>query len=313
MDADATGKLVFSAVVGIGIEVFAEGVMMPMVAVGIVVVVLPCTMMVFTLPIEDTSTFGVGARLGLLVAFADDGGIRPDAPVENVVAVEPPVEIISNPEEMVTFGTGDTMPDTIDEGKMALGLAVEEMSSPDETVKFGNGVKSELGTPTFVEVDGGMMPDSPIENVIAVDPPVEETSMPEDTMLLMLGLGVEDESNRLVMLIMGDLATEGVTGGRISVVMLGIVLAGGMIPVALVEFKVYVLLPIVTLALPTIDNETAIEALGTGLGGTIPDKPGLNIVAVAPDTVNSADPTETVSMGCREFAGTLELVTTWML
>jgi hypothetical protein len=49
---------------------------------------------VFALPVDETFTFGGGARLGVLlnVLFAEVGGIKPEAPVEVVVAVEPPVE-----------------------------------------------------------------------------------------------------------------------------------------------------------------------------------------------------------------------------
>jgi hypothetical protein len=58
------------------------------------VAVLPRIVIVFALPVDETFTFGGGARLGVLlnVLFAEVGGIKPEAPVEVVVAVEPPVE-----------------------------------------------------------------------------------------------------------------------------------------------------------------------------------------------------------------------------
>jgi len=198
MDADDSGKLVFSAPVETGVETLAEGVMIPPFPVAEEVAVLACIVMIFTLPVDETSTSGVGARLGVLsVEFEDDGGMRPDAAVENVVPVDP---------------------------------AVEKMSIPDETVMIGGNADDESGGAMLEELSGGMIPDRPVDEVAAVDPAVEKISKPEDTVTLTSRLGEDDATTELWKSKPGrELTLEALDDGFDTA------LEGGMIPFVPVE------------------------------------------------------------------------------
>jgi hypothetical protein len=87
-------------------EALADGVMRPLSPVAEEVKVPPEIVMFPIPPVEETTISGVDAGIvePLLVTFAELGGIMPDEPIDEKTAVEPEVDMISIPDEMVTFG-----------------------------------------------------------------------------------------------------------------------------------------------------------------------------------------------------------------
>lgn len=169
-----------------GIEELNDGAIMPLLPVAEVIAVLHCIVNALLPPDDKIIIVGVGARLTKLLsdAFAEDGGIMPEAAVENTVAVDPEVEKIPLVRRIIRAlleerlaGTvldkllegGGMMPEAPAEEVTAVDPDIEETSRPDDAVRFGPmpGVDVELATPG---ADGGMIPDAPAENVVAVLP-----------------------------------------------------------------------------------------------------------------------------------------------
>jgi hypothetical protein len=75
-DTEDNGKLEFSVLETTGVDAFAESVMLPLLPVEEVIAVLLLIVMVVALPVDETSTLEVGAKLGELldVAFDEEGG-----------------------------------------------------------------------------------------------------------------------------------------------------------------------------------------------------------------------------------------------
>jgi hypothetical protein len=304
--------------VGTEDETFADGVMIPLLPVNEDVKVPPETVILPTLPVEETTMLGVGTGFvgPLMVTFAEPGGMIPDAPTEETVTVEPEVENITNPDEVVTLGGdpgvelgGGISPNDPVEVNTAVDPEVKTIPTPDETVTLG---KDELAggitpdkpveektavdppvekiaepdeTVTFgtdpVELAGGIAPDAPLEVKTAVDAPKEMISTPEDVITVMFRPGVSTGSATLDVLIFRPGIEEG----------------GGMSPSDPVELAVAVLLATVKFALPTVTVSIKVTGpVGVGTGGITPFPPSLIVVAVENDTINTVEPTDIVSM-----------------
>jgi len=228
---------------------------------------------VFALPVDDTSTLGVGARLGELlnVTLAEEeegmmldaeGEIIPPDPLEIVIAVDPPVEKVSAPDETVTFGADDldvdgdmTPPDPLDTVTAVL-PPVENVPAPSEIVTLGN-------------ADGVIAPPVPLDTVVAVDPPVTKVSAPDDTVIF--GNDVKEEpapdgviapSEPVKIVNAVDPPVEKISIPE-KTVTLGAVLDGEITPPEPVELIANVLLAIVMFAFPAEkDSESTGAALG---------------------------------------------------
>jgi hypothetical protein len=254
--------------VDIGIEEFPDGGMIPLLPVADDVAVLPWIVKVIPPLVREIWTLGVATSLPelLVVEFPEDGGIRPDAPVEEAVAVDPDTEKISIPEEIVTFGK-------VSDVERGGGI------SPDEPVELMNAVRRDventaLPEDTFTLVitsvkGGGIKPCELIIVVVIVDVKIlETTAVPP--------------------------------GG---VLCDGVLEAGGTSPSPRVEFAVNVLLPMVKFALPRETVRITLTGLlGVELGGISPFPPSLRLVAVNPDRVKFAEPVDTVATSTVEGA-----------
>jgi hypothetical protein len=203
------------------------------------------------------------------------------------------------PEEAVTFGaaleldTGGMMPDAPVDKNVAVDPPVEKNSIPDETEVFGKAAKDELGTATL---DGGMIPPVPVEKVVAVDPAVEKNSMPEDTVTVAFNPGAELLKGGIMPLSPVDiavnvllpsvrLALSKLTDSEIVRETLGTGL-GGMIPsapvlinIAVAPDEVYSDEPTDTVTMTALELEIAWMVCDAALG--LPDpKGGVTIVGV---------------------------------
>jgi hypothetical protein len=204
---------------------------------------------------------GTGFVGPLIVTFAEPGGMIPDAPMDEIVAVDPEVEKITKPDETVMFGGelgielgGGISPNDPVEVSTAVDPEVEKISTPDETVTLG---KTELG--------GGIAPDAPVDVVMAVDAPMEIISIPEEVNTVTFKAGVER--------------------------------GGGIKPSPPVEPAVCVLPPIVIFPPPTVTVSVKVKGpVEVGTGGIMPFPPSLIVVAVENDTINTVEPTDIVSI-----------------
>jgi hypothetical protein len=173
------------------IEKLAEGGMMPLLPVADETAVLPWTVKVVPPLEKDTSTLGVGARLGELMAveFTSGGGITPDALVEKAVAIDPEVEEMRLPDDTVTFdeatgvelGGGISPLPPVDDAT-AVDPDVEKTRLPTEIVT--------LDEATGVELGGGISPNPPVEERTAVELDVEKIALPTLVLISMTGGGV---------------------------------------------------------------------------------------------------------------------------
>jgi hypothetical protein len=240
-----------------------DGVIIPLSPVADEVNVPPEIVMLPTPPVVEMTTIGVGTGFvgPLIVTFAEPGGMIPDAPMDDIVAVDPEVEKITKPDETVMFGGelgielgGGISPNDPVEVSTAVDPEVEKISTPDETVTLG---KTELG--------GGIAPDAPVDVVMAVDAPMEIISIPEEVNTVTFKAGVER--------------------------------GGGIKPSPPVEPAVCVLPPIVIFPPPTVTVSVKVKGpVEVGTGGIMPFPPSLIVVAVENDTINTVEPTDIVSI-----------------
>jgi hypothetical protein len=136
--------------------------------------------MAFVPPIDVMLTSGVRAKLGkdTVEAFAEDGGMMPESPVEKVTAVLGEVENATEPTEIdMSISTlGDGVADTVTETFVAGGGMTPESPVTEvvavlpETVKFAvPAVDEGISSVSTLEADretvlaGGMRPESPLE------------------------------------------------------------------------------------------------------------------------------------------------------
>tara|TARA_R110002003_G_scaffold3_31_gene230 strand:+ start:30849 stop:31706 length:858 start_codon:yes stop_codon:yes gene_type:complete len=199
---------------------------------------------------------------------------------------------------------GGISPDAAVENSVSVEPEVENVTAPDETVMFGGDVDVEFGRSELrIPVETGvMMPSDPVDKKVAVDPEVVLTIPPEETITLTL-IPEVDTANTLL-----EMFEDG------SWIRPDEELAGGMTPPPSVDVKVRVLLPIVMFALPSdTDSELTTELLDVGFGGIWPAEPVLLKAEMAPDVVETKEPTDTVTMGVGELPGSVEFDTAWMV
>jgi hypothetical protein len=276
--------LMATGLVGTEDETFADGVMMPLLPVADEANVLPEIVILPTPPVEEMTIAGVGAEFvgPLIVMFAEPGGMTPEAPIDERMAVDPEVERITTPDDTVTFGGGAGIelgggisPNPPVELNTAVDAPVEKKAEPDEMVTLGNS-----------ELAGGIAPDTPVEVETAVDALMEMISIPEDVMIVTFTPGVSVGRATLDVLILRAGADEG----------------GGMSPSEPNELTVAVLLPMVKFAPLTVTVSTKVTGpVGVGIGGITPLPPSLTVVAVENETINTVEPIDTVSMAPAEL------------
>jgi hypothetical protein len=299
----------------------ADGVMIPLFAVADEVYVLPEIVICTISPVEEMSISGVGVTLAgmLVVAFADAGGISPEAPVEVSVYVDPEVEKVSMPDETVIFGKipeaelgGGMTPDASVEVLTAVEPPMEIISTPEDVITWmlKPGVSVESALLEMFEAEVGTMLDKVVVVVVvdgpdgAVDELVSGKGLrgasefvpvePVDCGGTTPSPPVEFAAKVLLRTVKFTLPRE--TVSTIVTGPLGLGVGGGTMPSPPVEFAVTVLLPTVKFALPTETLSTIVTgAEGVGVGGIIPSPPVEFAVAVLLAIVMFTLPKETVS------------------
>lgn len=285
-------------------------------------------------PVDEmpTSVVGVALMGMLVVAFAEAGGISPEAPVDVSVYSVPEVEKTTIPEEKVVFGNsaeaelgGGMAPDPPVEVLTAVEPPTEIISTPEETVTviFRPGVGVGRALLEIFEAGGGTTPDNVVVVVVveasggAVDELVSGNGLrglsefvpvePVDDGGMIPCPPVEFAVKLLLPTVKFTLPSETVSTRVTGALGLGV--GGGMMPSPPVEFAVMVLLATVKLTLPNETVSTIVTTDRLGVGGSSPLPPPLTVVAVDPETTIIVEPTDTISVlfNATEAGGTTPL------
>jgi hypothetical protein len=318
--------------VGTDDEAFVVGTMMPPLPVNDETKVLPDTVTIIAPLLTETLNAGVDAALvGLLVVeFTEDGGMSPEAPVEENVAVNVEVEKVAALDETVTFGNpdielgGGIAPDKPVEVETAVDSPIETISMPEDviTVMFRVGVCMEVGAlvdtfelgggPTLddvvlvapVEDGGGINPSDPNELAVSVLLATEKFAFPKDTVSTIvttppLGVGLGGIRPFPPLLIVVALEPETVNNveppDTVTRSTEDVVGFDGIMPERPVELIVKVDPALVmTSGVPSVVVVVVVLRTGPGaVGGIMPDRPVELATKVDPETVRVCAPEDT--------------------